>query len=217
VIVQIYEVRSPEEASALVRAGVDHVGVLVGPGEFPRELDDARARAVFAGIPAAAKKVALSLSTDPEAVARIVDATEPDIVHLGTSLDHLGPAELESLKRRFPSVPLMRTIPVTDASCVEASRRFDGCADFLLLDTRLPGAPVIGATGRTHDWRLSRAIVEAVEIPVILAGGLGPGNVARAIREVGPAGVDSKTRTDTADGSRKDLEAVARFVERARS
>jgi phosphoribosylanthranilate isomerase len=216
VIVQIYEVQSPEEASALVRAGVDHVGVLVGPGEFPRELDDDRTREVFTGIPAPAKKVALSLSTDPEAVARIIDATGPDIVHLGTSLDHLGPEELAGLKRRFPEVPLMRTIPVVDASCVEASRRFDGPADFLLLDTQLPGDPVIGATGKVHDWKLSRAIVEAVDIPVILAGGLGPDNVAQAIREVRPAGVDSKTKTDTTDGARKDLDAVARFVAEAR-
>ena len=55
-------------------------------------------------------------------------------------------------------------------------------ADWLLLDTQEPDAPVIGATGKTHDWALSRAIVEAVEIPVVLAGGLGPDNVVEAIR-----------------------------------
>jgi phosphoribosylanthranilate isomerase len=217
VIVQIYEVQSPGEARDLTRVGVDHVGVLVGPGEFPRELSNARTCEIFAAVEAPARKVALSLSIDPDAVARIIEATEPDVVHLGTTLDHLGPDDLAGLKARFPGVGIMRTIPVVDAGSVEAARAFDGAADYLLLDTQVPGEPVIGATGKTHDWTLSRAIVESVSIPVVLAGGLGPDDVARSIREVGPAGVDSKTLTDTADGSRKDLDKVARFVEQARA
>ena len=64
---------------------------------------------------------------------------------------------------------------------------------------------------------LVRCIVESVRIPVILAGGLSPHNVAAAIRAVQPTGVDSKTRTDRADGAGKDLDAVAAFVAAARA
>ncbi len=64
-IVQIYEVRTPEEAGALARLGVDHIGVLVGNGAFPRELTADCASAVFAALPARAQRVALSLSADP--------------------------------------------------------------------------------------------------------------------------------------------------------
>lgn len=68
----------------------------------------------------------------------------------------------------------------------------------------------------THDWTISRRIVERVRIPAIFAGGLGPANVADAIRAVRPAGVDSKTRTDRDGSHAKDLERVRRFHEAAR-
>ena len=68
-LVQIYEVRAPEEATALVRLGVDHVGVLVGNGAFPRELPADCACAVFPALPPNAKRVALSLSADAAEIA----------------------------------------------------------------------------------------------------------------------------------------------------
>jgi phosphoribosylanthranilate isomerase len=68
----------------------------------------------------------------------------------------------------------------------------------------------------THDWTISRRIVELSLVPVILAGGLGPDNVADAIRKVGPAGVDSKSKTDREGSHAKDLERVRRFHEAAR-
>jgi phosphoribosylanthranilate isomerase len=89
-------------------------------------------------------------------------------------------------------------------------------ADFLLLDTYDAGTRQFGALGRTHDWSLSRRIVDDVGIPVILAGGLGPENVAVAIAAVRPAGVDSKTRTDRPDGTGKDLAKVEAFVTAAK-
>jgi phosphoribosylanthranilate isomerase len=75
----------------------------------------------------------------------------------------------------------------------------------------------IGALGVTHDWRISRRIVASVHIPVVLAGGLGPANVADAIRAVRPAGVDSKTKTDRDGLHAKDIDRVRRFHEAARA
>lgn len=88
----------------------------------------------------------------------------------------------------------------------------------LLLDSYDPGDRQIGALGVTHSWELDRRIVESVGIPAIIAGGLGPENVRAAIAASHPAGVDSKTLTDKADGSHtKDLERVAAFVRAVRS
>jgi len=61
-LVQIFEVQTPEEAAALVRLGVDHIGVLVGDGSFPRELSIAQTKAIFAAVPVGHTSVALSLS-----------------------------------------------------------------------------------------------------------------------------------------------------------
>jgi len=110
----------------------------------------------------------------------------------------------------------MRAIPVIDEASVEVTRSYQGVADFLLLDSYDPGTRQFGALGRAHDWNISRQIVDNVGIPVILAGGLGPENVAEAIAAVHPAGVDSKTKTDRADGTGKDLAKVRAFVTAAR-
>jgi phosphoribosylanthranilate isomerase len=212
VLVQIYEVQTPEEALALVRLGVDHIGVLVGDGRFPRELPPAQAKAIFAAVPPGAKGVALTLSEDPEEVVRVVVETRPDIIQIQAAIDDFSVAMTRALKIRFPEIPVMRAIPVVDETSIDTARSYDGVADFLLLDSYDQGTGQFGALGRTHDWRLSRRIVESVGIPAILAGGLGPENVAEAIAAVGPAGVDSKTRTDKPDGTGKDLDEVRAFV-----
>ena len=215
-IVQIYEVTTPAEARALSAMGVDHIGVLVGDGSFPREQTIEAAREIFAALPAKSKASALSLSQDVDLVVRLTAALRPDILHLGAAPQHFSPAELRTLKAEFPKVSLMRSIPVVDDSSIALARSYDEIADWLLVDSYKPGDRQIGALGVTHSWELDRRIIESVRIPAILAGGLGPGNVKEAIRVAHPAGVDSKTKTDKSDRSdTKDLQKVAAFVKAA--
>jgi phosphoribosylanthranilate isomerase len=211
-LVQIFEVQTPEEAAALIRLGVDHIGVLVGDGAFPRELSITQTKAIFAAVPAGHKRVALSLSADLEQVTRIVEETKPDIVQVQAEIEDFPAAMTRVLKTRFPEIPIMRAIPVIDNASIEVAASYRGVADFLLLDSWDAGTRQFGALGRVHDWSLSRRIVENVGIPAILAGGLGPDNVAAAIAAVRPAGVDSKTKTDRPDGGGKDLAKVEAFV-----
>lgn len=113
----------------------------------------------------------------------------------------------------------MQAISVTGPASIAEAVAYAAVADFLLLDTQSPDIPGIGASGMTHDWSISRAIVEAVHVPVILAGGLSPDNVAEAIRAVRPWGVDSLTHTNRplpGGGFRKDLDRVRAFVAAAR-
>jgi len=215
-LVQIFEVQTPEEAAALVRLGVDHIGVLVGDGAFPRELSVASTNAIFAVVPAGRKRVALSLSPNLEEVARVVEETRPDIVQVQAEIDNFPVEMTRALKTSFPEVSIMRAIPVIDETSIETAASYRGVADFLLLDTYDTRKRQFGALGRTHDWSLSRRIVDEVGIPVILAGGLGPDNVAAAISAVHPTGVDSKTRTDRLDRSGKDLAKVHAFVAAAK-
>ena len=210
-LVQIFEVQTPEEAAALAGLGVDHIGVLVGDGVFPRELSIARTSAIFAAVPAGKKRVALSLSANLEEVIRVVAETRPDIVQVQAEID-FSVAMTRVLKMRYPQIPIMRAIPVIDETSIAIAASYKGVADFLLLDSYDPGTRQFGALGRVHDWSLSRRIVDEVGIPVIIAGGLGPENVAAAIAAVRPAGVDSKTKTDRPDGGSKDLAKVEAFV-----
>jgi phosphoribosylanthranilate isomerase len=215
-IVQIYETQHASEARELETVGVDHIGVLVGQGRYARELRPAQARGIFQAI-TRARRVALSLADDLEEVSEVVAQTMPNILHLGTVPEALGPEAVVTLKIRFPDLQLMRTIPVIDEQSLLLAQQYDGLVDYLLLDTYQPGDTQVGATGAPHDWDLSRRIVRSVHTPVILAGGLGPQNVADAIRTVGPAGVDSKTHTDQDGGPCKDIEQVRALVRIAKS
>ena len=217
-IVQIYEVTAPAEARTLGQIGVDHIGVLVGDGSFPREQTIEKAHEIFVAIPAGSKASALSLSHDVDLIVRITAALMPDILHLGAAPQHLSLAQVRTLKTMFPQVALMRSIPVVDESSIALAHSYDGVADWLLLDTYESGDRQIGALGVTHSWDLDRRIVESVRIPAIIAGGLGPENIQEAIRVARPAGVDSKSKTDKNDGTHtKDLKKVSAFVTAARS
>src|SRR5215471_16390816 len=101
-IIQIYEVTTPAEASALGAMGVDHIGVLVGDGSFPREQTIDKAREIFAAIPSKSKPSLLSLSDNVDLIARIADALNPKILHLGAAPERLSPAQLQTLKGKFP-------------------------------------------------------------------------------------------------------------------
>jgi phosphoribosylanthranilate isomerase len=128
----------------------------------------------------------------------------------------VAPEHVLDLKRLVPGVPVMRSVPVVGPASIGIAVGYEGVADFLLLDSYRANDKQIGALGITHDWSISRQIVQRLRTPVILAGGLGPDNVADAIRAVRPAGVDSKTKTDIGDTHAKDLEKVRRFEQAAR-
>jgi phosphoribosylanthranilate isomerase len=215
-LTQIYEVSSAQEAAAITEMGVDHIGVLVGDGSFPREQPLASAVQIAAAIRPPSKFSALFLSADIPFVVRAIRELEPAIVHLGAAPELVTPEHMLGLKRVVADILLMRSVPVTGLESIEIAQRYEGIADYLLLDSYRAEDRQIGALGVTHDWSISRQIVERAQTPVILAGGLGPENVAEAIRVVGPAGVDSKTRTDLGDTHTKELEKVRRFESAAK-
>jgi phosphoribosylanthranilate isomerase len=216
-LTQIYEVSTASEADAISGLGVDHVGVLVGNGGFPRENPAREAAAILAAIRTSSKSLALFLSADLTLIEQMARELRPAIIHLGASTDLLRPAHVIGLRKQLPNILFMRSVPVTGVESIAIAMSYDGIVDFLLLDSHRHGDTQIGALGVTHDWNISRRIVESVRTPVILAGGLGPDNVADAILAVRPAGVDSKTRTDVGDSHTKDLAKVAAFNKAAKT
>lgn len=103
-------------------------------------------------------------------------------------------------------------IHVADDRALAEARRAAASVDALLLDSGRPdeAVKILGGTGQTHDWALSRRIVAAVGIPVFLAGGLRPDNVGQAIAAVRPYGVDLCTGVRSDD--RLDPTKLAAFV-----
>jgi phosphoribosylanthranilate isomerase len=239
-IIQIYEIQTPAEAEALIALGVDHIGSVLVAGEpWKRpELKDTIAVVQAGGC----KSCLIPLCAAPETVLRALDYYSPDIAHF---CDVLPPGEdglrvcdeliaLQArVQRQFPAMGVMRSIPIAppgfarEVPTLDLARRFEGVSDFFLTDTLLPEnrQPVsgfIGITGQPCDWNLAGRLVRQATIPVILAGGLGPKNVAEAIAQARPNGVDSCTQTNARDAHgrlirfRKDFAKVGRFVEAVR-
>ncbi len=215
-LVQIYEVTTPKEARALCALGVDHVGILVGDGAFPREQSWERAAQIAAAVVPPGKVSALFLSANVAAIIAWARAVAPAYVHLGAALELLGPADCRRVREAVPGARLMRSIPVTGEDALAHAHDHAAVADCLLLDSHRQGDRQIGALGIVHDWRLSQRITRSVPVPTILAGGLGPENVREAIAHVGPAGVDSKTKTDIPGTHTKDVQRVRAFIAAAK-
>jgi phosphoribosylanthranilate isomerase len=217
--VQVYTMQTPEEAQVIVDLGVDHVGVTPANRGLPGEIDCDTARAIFAAVGPRAVKVALSVEEDLDAVVAMVRTVKPDVLHLCGRAGAVPPDAVRVLRVRLPGVAIMQAISVGGPEAVETALAYQNVSDYLILDTQSPDIAGIGASGQTHDWTISRQIVEQVSIPVILAGGLSPENVAAAIRAVQPWGVDSLTHTNQplpGGGFRKDEQRVRQFVEAAR-
>jgi phosphoribosylanthranilate isomerase len=96
------------------------------------------------------------------------------------------------LRAALPGVSLVQVIHVTGSESVDEAIAVAPYVDAVLLDSGNQSLAIkeLGGTGRTHDWNLSRRIREAIDVPMFLAGGLNPANVADAIREVQPFGID---------------------------
>jgi phosphoribosylanthranilate isomerase len=217
VIVQIYSLTHPEDVAACARAGVDHFGVAGGGQPLPAAVSAARTRDLFAAVPDDRTSVALSAHADADAALDYARAVRPDVLHACADRTALPRAATAELTDRLPTgVDLMRSVDVAGPDAVDVARDLDPVVDWLLLDTAAADVPGIGASGATHDWSVSRAVVDAVDVPVVLAGGLTPDNVAGAVREAGPAGVDSYTGTSLSE-RRKDRDAVDAFVRNARA
>ena len=112
----------------------------------------------------------------------------------------------------------MFAISVDSEKAIQNAINFSDVSDYLILDTSTTDVEGIGASGKIHDWNISRSIVQNVKTPVILAGGLSSANVVQAIKAVDPWGVDSNTATNVqGDKVRKDMERVSEFCDVIRS
>ena len=134
-LTQIYEVSSAQEAAAISAMDVDHIGVLVGDGRFPREQSPTSASGIAASIGPPAKFSALFLSPDIAFIARACRELRPAIVHLGSAPGLVTPEQVRQLKRSIPGVLVMRSVPVLGAESIDIALDYEGIADFLLLDS----------------------------------------------------------------------------------
>ena len=205
--IKVCGIRSVEEAAGAVDAGATAIGILVGVAEsVPDRVTPDVGKKIAASVPGGVTTVMVTHLTDPEEVADIAGYMKVRAVQVHGDMDVRG---LRTLRSLLPGVLIIKTIHVTGDEAAFRARDYAAAADMLLLDTAAGGK--IGGTGVTHDWSVSAEIVESSRVPVILAGGLNPENVAAAIEQVKPHGVDANSGLEHGDGS-KDFEKIKAFV-----
>lgn len=232
VIVQIYGIKTIEDARRVVDLGADHIGVSFGEVKrTPGQLTGSRARELFSAVQPHAVKVGLTVCESLEEITRDLDAlkpVQPDVLHLSGDIEGLSPSEIAVLRDRYPGLKIMQAIPVlpgvplSEQKVLDYVRDYEAVSDFFLIDTKVPDATDIGATGVTHDWGIDRAIIEMTDVACIIAGGLDASNVAAAVEATRPYGADSFSWTnyDIPRGEPtgyKDPAKVEAFVEAVRS
>jgi phosphoribosylanthranilate isomerase len=203
--VKICGVTTERDRDAVVGAGADAVGLIAGVDvDTPREVGPARAAELAAGTPPFVSTVLVTMADDAGAAAGLVERVRPDVLQVHAA----DPGTVAAVAERVP----VRVLAAVDADDEQLGAYADA-ADALLVDALDERGA--GGTGRTADWNRTRAVVDALEVPVVLAGGLTPENVREAVTTVRPFGVDVASGVERAGGE-KDHDAVRSFVGRAR-
>jgi phosphoribosylanthranilate isomerase len=203
--VKICGVTNAEDRDVAVTAGADAVGFVAGVTvETPREVGLDRAADLAAGVPPFATSVLVTMPDSAATARERVDRVRPDAVQVHGA----DPAQVEALA----DAPAGVVAAVDAGSDRRRLAALADAADALLVDSLTDEGG--GGTGEPHDWARTRERVADLDAPMVLAGGLAPGNVADAVAAVGPYGVDVATGVER-DGGLKDHDAVRRFVRAA--
>jgi phosphoribosylanthranilate isomerase len=177
------------EAHLAIGAGASALGLVSAMPSGPGPIDESEIARIAAEVPTSTETFLLTALTNAEAVAEQHARCGTTAVQL---VDAVGEAELRRLRRLLPGTRLVQVIHVTGPGSVDEARATAPLVDTILLDSGNPrlGVKELGGTGRVHDWAISRRICETVRVPVLLAGGLHPGNAREALECVRPAGLD---------------------------
>lgn len=206
--VKICCIRSVNEAEVAIRHGAAALGLVSSMPSGPGVIDEDTIAEIAATVPLGVATFLLTSRRDADSIIVQQRCCRVSTLQL---CDSVEPACHVRLREALPGVALVQVIHVTGPESVEEATAIGTRVDAILLDSGNQKLAVkkLGGTGRTHDWRVSRQIVEFVRVPVYLAGGLTPENVATAIREVRPFGLDicSGLRTD----GNLDEDKVQRF------
>ena len=215
-LVQVAGVIDAPEADMLIREGVKFLGFPLRLTVNKEDLTEAEAAALVRSFPPGVRGV---LITYLDKAGDVLDFCRDLGVRTVQLHGAIATSELAEIKRRDPSLEVFKSLVIRAGNEDDLRRLVAETSPFVdayITDTFNPATGQEGATGLTHDWSISRRLVELSPRPVILAGGLHPGNVADAIRAVRPAGVDSHTGLEAPDG-RKDPAKVRAFLANAKA
>lgn len=187
--IKICCISSRKEALLAINAGADALGLVAKMPSGPGPISDELIADITAIIPPPVASFLLTSEQSSHAIIGHIKRTGTNTVQI---VDELTEGSYKDIRDAFPAIKLVQVIHVTGEESIEQALELQEETDAFLLDSGNPKAAVkiLGGTGNTHNWTISRKLVEQVKRPVFLAGGLHAGNVREAIEHVNPFGVD---------------------------
>ncbi|MGE5680293.1 MAG: phosphoribosylanthranilate isomerase [Bacillota bacterium] len=210
-LIQIAGIIDLAEAKMLMEEGTDYLGFPLRLPVNKEDLSEDEAAEVIKKIALPHKAVLITYLDNTEEIISFCDKLNVSIVQLHGKISK---DELVKTKQLRPQLEIIKSLVVRDNNFNELQYTVDTLSEWIdayITDTFDPVTGASGATGKTHDWSISRRLVELSPKPVIIAGVLNPENVKRAILETRPAGVDVHTGVESSD-SRKSPELVRKFI-----
>lgn len=208
-LIKICGLSTPETIAAAASSGATHVG-LVHFEPSPRHLDLADAARLREEVPLGVKAVLLLVDPDAETTARAIEIVRPDVVqfHGQETPSWVGAV------REMGDFEVWKALMVRDPATLAEAAQYEGNVDRILFDAPPPATSALpGGNGEVFDWTLLKG--HEHRSPWGLAGGLGPDNVAQAIRATGAPLVDASSGLESAPGV-KDVDKIAAFCKAAR-
>lgn len=214
-IIQVAGVLDLEEAKMLIDAGFTHLGYPLFLDYHKEDMSLEQVRDVISQIGKACEHVLITYLENAEKIKDALDFLNTDWVQLHGLIDS---NEIIKLMKIRPASKVIKSLVVGRESAEQIENQITTLSDHVtafITDTYDPETGASGATGKTHDWSISKKIIESTKTPVIIAGGLNQHNVADAIEKTGAAGVDVHTGIEGPDG-KKDPSKARAFVDNSK-
>jgi phosphoribosylanthranilate isomerase len=200
--VKVCGITNREDLEVAVDAGADALGFVVDVPESPRSISLDRARVLVEATPPFVQGVLVSVFDTVDRLETLCSCLAPDAVQVTGTLPR------DAICEQFRGIQVIHAVAV-NGQAGEVLPSAVRC-DAVLTDSCVPGAH--GGTGKPHNWNVSRAIKELIApTPLILAGGLTPGNVRAAIETVRPYAVDVSSGVEARAGI-KDPAKIRAFI-----
>ncbi len=213
--IQIAGVHDIDEAEDIIAAGATHLGLPLRLPDGREDLDEADARALVRAVGDRIDTVLITYQTDPDDILRFAAWLGVRAIQLH---GHVGADTVAKVRALESRVFLIQSLVVHGENLRQLLPFAARCAphvDAFITDTYDPRTGRRGATGLTHDWSISATLVQLLDRPLWLAGGLTADNVADGVRATRPAGVDSHTGVEDPRTGRKDPARMRAFVANA--
>lgn len=215
--IKICGLKEVKHVNQVVKEGVDAIGTVVNVPKSPRNITVEQALSLKKLIPPFISYTCVTIPNFPMDVRMIEKELQPDVLQIHA----IKPESFFEQLRKLASTKLILGLPINqdgnskviEEDPVTAGKILAKFCDALLFDSY--SAKTIGGSGILSDWNIAKKVQEAIDVPLILSGGLNPNNVKKAIETVHPYAVDVSSGVESAPGV-KDEKLISEFIKMVR-